>query len=57
MHGAPSHVGAALNKKIIDIIDWSENDFFLKWTAHFRNHSLVYRDGFDNVQKKIISFL
>jgi len=56
-HGAPSHVGAALNKKIIDIIDWSENDFFLKWTAHFRNHSLVYRDGFDKVQKKIISFL
>jgi len=56
-HGAPSHVGAALNKKIIDIIDWSENDFFLKWTAHFRNHSLVYRDGFDNVQKKVISLL
>ena len=56
-HGAPSHVGAALNKKIIDIIDWSENEFFLKWTAHFRNHNLVYRDGFINVSKKILSFL
>ncbi len=56
-HGAPSHVGAALDKKIIDIIDLSENDFFLKWTAHFRNHSLVYRDSFDSVQKKILSIL
>ena len=56
-HGAPSHVGAALNKKIIDIIDISENEFFLKWTAHFRNHTLVYRDGFNNIQKKILSAL
>jgi ADP-heptose:LPS heptosyltransferase len=56
-HGAPSHVGAALNKKIIDIIDLSEDDFFLKWTAHFRNHNLVYRDGFINVSKKILSLL
>jgi len=56
-HGAPSHVGAALNKKIIDIIDSSENDFFLKWSAHFRNHNLVYRDGFNNISKKILSFL
>jgi ADP-heptose:LPS heptosyltransferase len=56
-HGAPSHVGAALNKKIIDIIDLSEDDFFLKWTAHFRNHNLVYRDGFINISKKILSLL
>jgi len=56
-HGAPSHVGAALNKKIIDIIDMSEDDFFLKWTAHFRNHNLIYRDGFINISKKILSLL
>jgi ADP-heptose:LPS heptosyltransferase len=56
-HGAPSHVGAALNKKIIDIIDLSEDDFFLKWTAHFRSHNLVYRDGFINISKKILSLL
>ena len=56
-HGAPSHVGAALNKKIIDIIDLSEDDFFLKWTAHFRIHNLVYRDGFTNISKKILSLL
>ena len=56
-HGAPSHVGASLNKKIIDIIDLSEDDFFLKWTAHFRNHNLVYRDGFINISKKILRLL
>ena len=56
-HGAPSHVGAGLNKKIIDIVDTSKKNFILKWTAHFRNHNIIYRDGFNNLQNKILSFL
>jgi len=56
-HGAPSHVAAAFDKKIIDIIDKSENDFFTKWTAHFRSHQLIFREGFDQVSNKILNLL
>tara|TARA_B100000131_G_C18067613_1_gene593191 strand:+ start:465 stop:1460 length:996 start_codon:yes stop_codon:yes gene_type:complete len=56
-HGAPSHVAAAFNKKIIDIIDFSENDFFLKWTAHFRNHKLINRENFEQTSYKILNLL
>jgi len=56
-HGAPSHVAAAFNKKIIDIIDKSEDEFFFKWTAHFRNHHLVFREKFNYLTKNILNLL
>ena len=56
-HGAPSHVAASFNKKIIDIIDQSENDFFIKWTSHFRKHHLIRRDNFDFISSQILNFL
>ncbi len=56
-HGAPSHVAAAFDKKIIDIIDHSENEFFIKWTSHFRNHYLINREKFDFISSKILNIL
>ena len=56
-HGAPSHVAAALDKNLIDIIDESENHFFLKWTSHFRKHHLVTREKFDIISNKILNLL
>ncbi len=56
-HGAPSHVAAAFDKKIIDIIDHSENEFFIKWTSHFRNHHLIIRKNFEFISNKILTLL
>ncbi len=56
-HGAPSHVAAAFDKKIIDIIDKSEKEFFLKWTSHFRTHNLITREKFDDISNKILNLL
>ena len=56
-HGAPSHVAASFEKKIIDIIDNSEREFFLKWTSHFRNHHLISRQNFDLITYEIINLL
>ena len=54
-HGAPSHVAGSFNKKIIDIIDHSEVDFFNKWTHHFTNYTSIKRDNFKNLADKIIN--
>ena len=56
-HGAPSHAASALDKKIIDIIDDSEKEFFIKWTSHFRNHHLIIRKNFELISNKILTLL
>ena len=56
-HGAPSHVAASFDKRLIDIIDTSEHNFFKKWTAHFRNSKQVSREKFDVILHKIINIL
>ena len=53
-HGAPSHVAGSFNKKIIDIIDKSESDFFNKWTSHFRNYDYCLRVNFIDLSKQIL---
>ena len=56
-HGAPSHVAASFNTKLIDIIDTSERIFFKKWTAHFRTYFPIYRINFDKLSTQIIGEL
>lgn len=53
-HGAPSHIAASLNKKMIDIVDDSENIFFNKWSSHFRRSLQLRRDKFSILTKKIL---
>ena len=54
-HGAPSHIAASLNKKIIDIIDDTENTFFNKWSSHFRRSLQLKRDKFNILSEKILN--
>ena len=53
-HGAPTHVAAAFDVKIIDIIDSSEKVFFNKWTSHFNDYTCIERDSFNFLANKII---
>ena len=56
-HGSVSHVAAAHQIKQIDIIDKKKFEFYSKWTAHFRNYSLLYRKQFSELSKEIIKLL
>ena len=53
-HGAVSHVAAGFNKKIIDIYDQSEEQFYNRWTSHFRNYNFLYRENFSKLSEKIL---
>lgn len=56
-HGAPVHVAGSFNKKIIDIIDTSEEVFFNKWTSHLRNYISIHRRHFEQLTSDIIKLL
>ena len=56
-HGAPIHVAGSFNKKVIDIIDTSEEDFFNKWTSHLRGYISINRRPFDQLSSDIIKLL
>ena len=56
-HGAVSHLAAAKNIKLIDIIDESKTNHYKKFTDHFRNYSFIYRKNFSDLSKEIISLL
>ena len=56
-HGAPIHVAGSFNKKVIDIIDTSEEDFFNKWTSHLRDYISIQRRPFDQLSLDIIKLL
>ena len=54
-HGAPTHIAAAFNKKIIDIIDISEQNFFDKWSAHFRKYKQLHRSEFSRLSEDVLN--
>ena len=54
-HGAISHMAAAKNIKIIDIIDPSYHYF--KWTDHFRNYYSLNRKKFSELSKEIANLI
>ena len=45
------------NKKIIAIIDKSEERIFFNWTAHFTKISLLPRSNFKEISSQIIKKL
>tara|TARA_B110000881_G_scaffold149719_1_gene132750 strand:- start:414 stop:1418 length:1005 start_codon:yes stop_codon:yes gene_type:complete len=56
-HGAPTHLAASFNKKIIDIYDKSQSKFYIKWNSHFSEYKSLYRDDFNKLSTKIIKYL
>ena len=55
--GTPSHLANMYGKKLIAIIDKSEERVFLNWTAHFTNYKLIFRTTFKDISGKIINTL
>ena len=53
-HGASTHLASAFNKKIFDIIDYSEKEFYLKWNSHILNYNFFYRENFKTLTDKIL---
>ena len=53
-HGAVTHLAAAYNIKIFDIIDESEKVLFEKYTEHFRNYKSFFRNDFSKLSEDII---
>jgi ADP-heptose:LPS heptosyltransferase len=56
-HGAPTHMAAGYNIKLIDIIDFSEKDFFESYNYHFINKSQLFRESFDLLSNKILNIV
>ena len=56
-HGAPSHLSNMYKKKLIDIIDLSEDKIFKKWNNHFVDYKIIYRTNFNDISKKILTCL
>ena len=56
-HGSVSHVAAANQVKQIDIIEKEKLAFYFKWTAHFRNHSSIFRKRFSDLSKEVLQLL
>jgi ADP-heptose:LPS heptosyltransferase len=54
-HGAPTHIAGSLDKKIIDIVQVS--DEHLKWTQHLNNYNYIYRNEFSLLSKKILQMI
>ena len=56
-HGASTHVASAYGKKILDIFDKSQDEFYSKWNSHINNYYYFYRENFSNLSQKIINKL
>ena len=53
-HGASTHLASAFNKKIYDIFEKSQKDFYNKWNSHIQNYSYFYRENFERISEKIL---
>lgn len=56
-HGAATHLAGALNKKIIDIFDESNKNFYAKWNNHIRNYSYLFRKEFSKLSVEILELI
>ena len=56
-HGAPTHVAAGMNKRIIDIFNSDDEKWYKKWNSHFRNYEFIHRSQFKILSLKILSKL
>ena len=53
-HGASTHIASAFNKKIYDIFDKSQKEFYFKWNSHMKNYNFFYRENFKSLSQKIL---
>ena len=53
--GAPSHLANMYDKRMIIIIDKTEERIFKNWTNHFTNYKLINRTNFKDISKKILA--
>ena len=56
-HGAATHLAGGFEKKIIDVFDESQKDFYSKWNSHFRNYSYLYRKDFSKLATEILNII
>ena len=56
-HGASTHLASALNIKIYDIFDQSQEKFYKKWNSHMQNYNFFFRENFSILMDKIIKKL
>jgi len=56
-HGAATHLASAFDKKIIDVFDESQRDFYAKWNSHFRNYTYLYRKDFSKLSSEILNLI
>ncbi len=56
-HGASTHLASALDIKIYDIFDKSQEEFYNKWNNHMQNYNFFYRENFSDLSNKIINKL
>ncbi len=56
-HGASTHLASALDIKIYDIYDQSQNEFYKKWNNHMKNYDFFYRENFLELSRKILKKL
>ena len=54
-HGASTHLASAFNKKIFDIIDYSQKNFILNGAIIFRIILIFIEKKFDELSNKILS--
>ena len=43
-----------INRKIYDIFDKSQNEFYSKWNDHMSDYSFFYRENFKDLTSKIL---
>ena len=53
-HGASTHLASAFNKKIFDVYDYSQKNFYKKWNSHIQNYTYFYRENFIDLSNKIL---
>ena len=53
--GTPSHLANMYDKKMIIIIDKTEERIFKNWTNHFTNYKLIHRTNFKDISKQILA--
>jgi len=56
-HAGIVHAANSFGNKIIDIIDENRKDWYSRWSAHFKNYTLIYRNEFNILKKELLNLI
>ena len=56
-HGSLTHVANSFNIKIVDIIEESKEEFYLRYTYYLNNYNFLFRSSFNKLQESLIDFI